>query len=187
MFFMCARPLGVCAAGLAPWQFGMTKEQVASFEQFGPYKSFKNGDLETYNAEFDKQKRNVQFFFNVSGLNRIEINLYEARDRDQATAAFRGACEYLRREYGEIKAFYFDLPPNCDCAKAAEAATAQIAVSGKAQLAPVKQPDDLHLFSSYRSNNVMGFTFYSVVLYLDPPNRKDMPMVPPLLAKPAGH
>jgi hypothetical protein len=43
-------------AGLPPWQFGMTKEQVASFEQFGPYKSFKNGDLETYNGIYRGRK-----------------------------------------------------------------------------------------------------------------------------------
>lgn len=30
------------SAGLPPWQFGMTKEQVANFKEFDPYKTFSN-------------------------------------------------------------------------------------------------------------------------------------------------
>jgi len=45
-------PVSVNAAGLPPWQFGMSKSQVNSLKEFGPYKSFSNGDLETYNGRF---------------------------------------------------------------------------------------------------------------------------------------
>lgn len=172
------------AAGLAPWQFGMTKEQVASFKEFGPYKTFSNGDLETYNGEFDHEKRNVQFFFNVSGLNRIEINMYEGQASAEAGRAIERVAEYYRRACGEIKASGFDLPAGEDAHKIAESAIAALDTKAKVQVIPVNQPADLRTFSSFRRNEILGRVYYSVVLYLDPPNRKDMPMVPDLLARP---
>ena len=174
-------------AGLPPWSFGMTKEQVTGIVDRGPYKSFSNGDLETYNGEFHGQKRNVQFFFNVSGLNRIEINMYEGQELDQAIAAFETVYVGMNREYGDLKASGFDLPVPCDAHKAALAAGEKVEQGTKAQLAPILQNQDVVTFSSFRKSDVMGHTFYNVVIYLDPANRKDMPMVPPLLAKPPAH
>lgn len=172
------------ASGLGPWKFGMSRDEVKAISQFGPYKSFSNGDLEIHAYEFDRQKRNVQFFFDGRGLNRIEINYYEDREPAQATAAFRDVCEYYRREYGQVEAKFFNEPQNADCMTIAEAATAQVEKTGKVQIAPPHSSSDLRSFSSYRINNVLGTKFYSVVLYLDPSNRDTMPKVPTLLAKP---
>lgn len=172
------------ASGLGPWKFGMSKDEVKAISQFGPYKSFRNGDLEIQAYEFDRRQRNVQFYFDERGLNRIEINYYEDREPAQATAAFRDVCEYYRREYGQVEARFIEHSQETDCTKIAEAATAQVDKTGKAQIAPRGPSGDLRTFSSYRINNVMGIKFYSVVLYLDPLNRDTMPRVPALLAKP---
>jgi hypothetical protein len=75
-------------AGLPPWQFGMSKDEVVGFSDFGPYKSFRNGDVETYNGLFDGRKGNVQFFFNDSGLRRIGVYEYEGKDGTLANAAW---------------------------------------------------------------------------------------------------
>lgn len=172
------------ASGLGPWKFGMSKDEVKAISQFGPYKSFRNGDLEIQAYEFDRRQRNVQFYFDERGLNRIEINYYEDREPAQATAAFRDVCEYYRREYGQVEARFIEHSQETDCMKIAEAATAQVDKTGKAQIAPLGPSGDLRTFSSYRINNVMGIKFYSVVLYLDPLNRDAMQRVPTLLAKP---
>src|SRR5439155_762878 len=92
------------AAGLPPWQFGMTKEQVASFKQFGPYKSFKNGDLETYNGIFRAHKENVQFFFRNGRLVRIGVYLYEGEDKQKVAAMFTRVYRFLEKEIGRRSA-----------------------------------------------------------------------------------
>src|SRR5256714_11579070 len=76
------------SAGLSPWQFGMTKQQIKSIGQFGPYKSFKNGDLETYNGIYRGHKENVQFYFEKDRLVRIGVYLYESEDKQKAAAMF---------------------------------------------------------------------------------------------------
>ena len=70
-------PVHLCAAnaasptpaaetdGLAPWHFHMTPQEVMAFADYGPYRSFSNGDLETFTGLFDGKKENVQFFFKV--------------------------------------------------------------------------------------------------------------------------
>ena len=165
----------------------MSKEQVTSFADLGPYKSFRNGDLETYNGEFDHQKRNVQFFFNVSGLNRIEVNMYEGGDLKQATEAFQSTYTILNRDYGDLTANGFELPIPRDALRVALAAATKVQEGNKVQIAPIIQDAELHVSSTFRQNEVAGYLFYFVVIYLDPPNRRDMPMVPPLLAKPPGN
>ena len=52
------------ASGLGPWKFGMSRDEVKAISQFGPYKSFSNGDLEIHAYEFDRQQRNEAKFFN---------------------------------------------------------------------------------------------------------------------------
>jgi hypothetical protein len=55
----------------------MSPQEVTSQVDAGPYKSFTNGDLETYNGLFDGHKENVQFFFKEGRLVRIGVYLYE--------------------------------------------------------------------------------------------------------------
>ncbi len=73
-------PLEASAAGLPPWRFGMSKAEAVSFKQFGPYRQFSNGDLETFNGNFEGHKENVQFFFQNDRLIRIGVYLWEGKD-----------------------------------------------------------------------------------------------------------
>ena len=84
-------PLAAPAAGLPPWKFGMTKAEVASFKEFGPYKDFSNGDLETFNGRFHGRKENVQFFFDGGRLRRVGVYLGEGTDSKKAVATFQRA------------------------------------------------------------------------------------------------
>ena len=94
-------PKFALCAGLSPWQFGMAKEQVASFKRFGPYRTFSNGDLETFKGVYRGQKHNVQFYFENDRLIRIAVSLGEGTDRDKAIATFR-----------QIAAGAFSRPPS---------------------------------------------------------------------------
>ena len=160
------------AAGLPPWEFGMTKEQVQGFESFGPYKSFGNGDLETYAGEFDGQKENVQFFFDGDGLRRIGVYMYEGKDAYAATTAWRAAHKSLEKLYGRIETPYMaarpvDKPPSED--EIQLAAFALVNVGVKVQMAPFEQPQGLFIFASLRSADVRAETYYFVTVYLDRP------------------
>ena len=96
-------PLAASAAGLAPWKFGMTKAEVASYKEFGPYKNFSNGDLETFNGRFHGRKENIQFFFDGGRLRRIGVYLGEGTDSKKAIATFQRAYELLQQDYGKIE------------------------------------------------------------------------------------
>src|SRR6266568_9224430 len=91
ILFALLLPTRASAAGLPPWKFGMTKAEVASFKEFGPYKEFSNGDLETFNGRFHGRKENIQFFFQDGRLHRIGIYLGEGTDPKKAVSAFQRA------------------------------------------------------------------------------------------------
>jgi hypothetical protein len=98
----------------------MTKDQVKSYKQFGPYKSFKNGDLETYNGIYRGHKENVQFFFENDRLVRIGVYLYEGEDKQKAAAMFTRVYRLLEKDYGRI------LIPEIHVAKGSEPVNAEI-------------------------------------------------------------
>jgi hypothetical protein len=50
LVFVLLAPIGVMAAGLPPWQFGMTKTKCKVLSNSVPTRSLKNGDLETYSG-----------------------------------------------------------------------------------------------------------------------------------------
>jgi hypothetical protein len=76
----------------------MTPAQVTSFKEFGPYKAFSNGDLETFNGRYHGHKQNVQFYFQGSRLRRIAVSLGEGTDRKKAVATCEQVYELLQRE-----------------------------------------------------------------------------------------
>ena len=159
--------------GLAPWHFGMTRQDVMAFQDYGPYKSFSNGDLETYAGVFDGHRENMQFFFKEGRLARIGVYLYEGQDLKAAAATWGRAYATLRSTYGRI-----ELPDvrvstgNAAWEPDAVAAAggANVDVAGRSQMAPVKQPQDEFVFASFRRNNVQGHIFYYVIVYYDPPH-----------------
>ncbi len=157
-------------AGLSPWQFGMSPSQVKSFKEFGPYSEFKNGDLETYNGLFYGKKKNVQFFFKEKKLRRIGVYLYEGQNIEDATAAWRGAYQSLRENFGEIatSALKVDLARKQPSAESIAVAGAKdVALYGKTQMAPVKQAKDMSVFASFTRNDYQGGQVFYVVVDFD--------------------
>ena len=161
--------LSSMAAGLPPWKFGMTKAEVVSFKDFGPYKSFSNGDLETFNGRYQGQKENVQFFFVRGRLVRIGIYVGEGPDPKKAVAAFERAYRLLQQDYGQVEVPELKsqgggiLPPTV----IAVGAMANADVTGKTQMAPVHQPKDMFVFASAYRYFVRGQKWFAVAIMLN--------------------
>ncbi|HEV7778104.1 MAG TPA: hypothetical protein VGO76_14640 [Luteibacter sp.] len=155
--------------GLAPWHFHMTPQEVMAFADYGPYRSFSNGDLETFTGLFDGKKENVQFFFRNGKLVRIGIYLYEGQDAREAADAWARTYVTLKAQFGEI-----ELPgvrdESTDPTTMAAAAGAKVEANGKSQMAPVHQPADKFVFASFQRAAVRGQVFYYVTVNYDPPH-----------------
>ena len=169
--FALSIPKIASAAGLPPWQFRMTKEQVASFKQFGPYKSFSNGDLETYNGVYRGHKENVQFFFHNNRLERIGVYIGETTDRDKAIASFRQAYGILEKDYGPVKVPELHRGAGSDPLTPdviAIGAAANAFITGKTEIFPVKQPAAFRVSGAIMSRNVAGKQWYYIAIFFDP-------------------
>ena len=158
-------------AGLSPWKFGMSKSDVSSFSQLGPYKKFSNGDLETFAGIFDGHRENIQFFFAEAGLRRIGVYIYEGKDIKSATAKWQQAYRSLQALYGAIEtpginAQQLNSPGSLEIL--ADAAGAAVSAGQKIQMAPTKQPDGLFIFSSFYRLEVHGNPYFYVTIYLNP-------------------
>jgi hypothetical protein len=71
--------------GIGPWRLGMTRDDVRSFEQFGPYQQVQvTGGLETWNAKVEGKTTNVSFFFDDEKLSYIHVWKYEGSDFEAA-------------------------------------------------------------------------------------------------------
>jgi len=163
-------PISATAAGLPPWQFGMSKSQVGSIKEFGPYKAFSNGDFETLNGRFHGHKANVQFFFQGDRLRRIGVYLYEGTDPKGGIPACRIAYEALQKDYGkvdmpDIHVGAKSAPVNADVLAIAAAANADIA--GETRMAPAKQPDNMHVSARFWTGLVQGKKWYYVAVFYD--------------------
>jgi hypothetical protein len=162
-------PIGAFAAGVPPWKFGMTKAEVAGFKEFGPYKEFSNGDVETFNGRFHGHKENFQFFFQGGRLHRIGVYLGEGSDSKKAIATFERAYRLLQEDYGtievpEMKVSGGGTPPPTVIAVGA---VANADVTGKTQMAPIHQPKDMHVFASVYRAYVRGQKWFSIAITFD--------------------
>jgi len=148
----------------------MTPEEVTSFEKLGPYQRFKNGDVETYQARFDGRKENVQFFFRENRLARIAVYLYEGQDIHAARKVWIRAYKSLRATYGELELPDIHVAPESDPVDVkilSFAAAANVDVEGKTQMAPIKQPEDAFVFSSFMRYQHAGSNYYLVTITFD--------------------
>ena len=163
-------PTGAFAAGLTPWKFGMTKAEVASFKEFGPYKEFSNGDLETFNGRFHGQKENIQFFFQGGRLRRVGVYLGEGTDPKKAVATFERAYRLLQQDYGKIEGPEMKVsgggtpPPTA----IAVGALALADLTGKTQMAPVNQPKDMFVFASAYRYYSRGAKWFAIAIMFNP-------------------
>lgn len=167
-----ASETGPIPTPLGPWTFQMTPEQVMAAKDHGPYKSFSNGDLETYAGDFDGEKENIQFFFQGGRLVRMMVSRYEGPDVHEAARVFGETYAVLKSMYGAIETPDItsdrpgeDLTPEL----VAIASGPQAELSGKTQLAPVKQPSYAFVFSSLAKQDVQGKVYYYVRVIYDPP------------------
>jgi hypothetical protein len=148
----------------------MAPDEVRAVSECGPYKAFKNGDLETYAGVFGGKKQNFQFFFRDGKLARIGVYLYEGQDPEA------GAREWLTL-YVELQNLFGDVETPANTAPATEAtsdafvetALKLVREPGKTQMAPVSQPKDARVFSSFMRTEAEGVKYYNVVLYFDAP------------------
>ncbi len=176
LFVLLLSPSVAFCAGLPPWQFNMTKQQVASFKQFGPYKTFSNGDLETYKGIYHGHKENVQFFFQNNRLVRIGVYFGETTDRHKAVSAFRRAYGILEKDYGKL-----NIPEKHDPSQAfsrpgaksnadidAIAAAMNADLFGQTEAIPARQPKDMRVVGGIYSRNVQGTKWFYIAIYFEP-------------------
>ncbi len=164
------RALPAMAAGLPPWQFGMSASDIEAFRVYGPYRSFSNGDLETFNGQFGDRKVNAQFFLKDNKLRRIGVYVYEGQNLQEAKDAWRWTYDVLKSAYGDIEVPNIvvdpsQVPPSADAL--ATAAAAHTEVIGKTRMAPQAQPSDLFVFCSFTRHDVKSQKVYTVVVNLD--------------------
>jgi hypothetical protein len=160
-------------SGRFPWAFGMSHAQVAAVAGFGPYRSFQNGDLETYNAVFDGRFNDFQLFFHDDKLGRIGVYTFEGTDVAAAVDAWAALYAGMQRTFGAIET-PGNVAPVAGDAASLEAfktrARAMVDNVGKIQMAPMKQPADVFSFASFVAYEVQGTRFYDTILYFDPPH-----------------
>ncbi|HYR22701.1 MAG TPA: hypothetical protein VEP30_07235 [Chthoniobacterales bacterium] len=148
----------------------MTPEQVKSFKQFAPYKSFSNGDLETYRGIYRGHKENVQFFFGNGRLIRIGVYLYEGKDKEKAIQTFAQLYRQFEREYGKV-----DMPLNLKIeAKQMNAevlaigAAANAFVTGRTEMTPRKQRGEMRVSARFIHYPIVAQGADSVAIFFDP-------------------
>jgi len=158
------------AGGLAPWTFGMSREQVTALTAQGPYKAFRNGDLETYAGQFNGVQHNMQFYFNDGALWRISVNFYEGNDAQAARAGWKQAYAALAALYGPVEARLASQgqDPAAGLDTLADHAAHLVETGRKVQMAPVHQPREEMLFSSYQRHAMGDDMLYRVVILIDP-------------------
>ena len=164
---LIAKPAFAGCEGM-PWQFGMSPQEVAAVAECGPYKPFSNGDLETYSGVFDGKKENFQFFFQDGKLRRIGIYLYEGHDPAAGAKVWLGLYSTLTRLFGNVETPENVAPTSQETIDAFTAkALEMVQGPGKIQMAPLAQPKDAFVFSSFMRNDVGSERLYNVVLYFD--------------------
>ncbi len=155
------------ASGFGPWTFGMTAAEIRAVTGHGPYNTFTNGDLETYNATFCGQKENVQFYLKGGHLWRIVVVTYEGNSLDQATEGWVKTYNCLQKLHGALETPSLK---GTDIKVLASQAKALVGKGTKVQMAPVSQAKGRVVFSSFASYAVKGVTFYRVWVNYDAPS-----------------
>jgi hypothetical protein len=169
---LVAMPTPATSADAFPWKFNMSPAEVSAVQEFGPYRAFKNGDLETYKGLYNGHEENFQFFFTDNKLRRIGIYLYEGHDLQVAGRKWLDLYDALSQSYGQV-----ETPDNQLVVLASEegrrtfldTSFSVVADKEKTQMAPIRQPAESSVFSSFWRADVEGERWYYVVVYFDRP------------------
>jgi hypothetical protein len=168
--------LGVASAapvetllGYGPWKLGISKEEVRSIKEHGPYSDVAStGGLETAKGFFDGTPCTVSFVFGDAGLRKIQIWVYEGKSPDVAVAAWSRVYDFFRRTFGEAENLALQLPP--PVLKPQFVTRLQAALTSvpqdqpiKIQMAPTPMPEGMKVFSSIIRDPRFGY--YVFVYY----------------------
>ena len=154
-----------------PWKFGMSPAEVSAVAPYGPYKQFRNGDLETYKGVFEGHEENFQFFFDQDRkLHRIGIYLYEGKDQAAAVKRWLDLYKSIRKEFGTIAAS--DNSPLADATQEARFVERTIQLlegADEIRMDPVAQPKDAIVSAGLMHGSIEGAVWYYIVLFFDAP------------------
>ena len=85
---------------IGPWKLGMSKEDVISFSDNGPYLDVKStGGVETFNARINNEIKNVSFVFDDNKLDYIQVFEYEGKDKNKAISKFDSIAKDWEKRY----------------------------------------------------------------------------------------
>jgi hypothetical protein len=86
---------------VGPWRLGMSREEVQSFQEYGPYEAVAvTGGLETHNALLNGKQKNVSFVFDDEGVAYIQVWEYEGSDYEAAKSAVLEVFDSFVASYG---------------------------------------------------------------------------------------
>jgi hypothetical protein len=86
--------------GPGPWRLGMSKEQVVSFAEQGPYRDGASGTVETDNAPFAGRKVKATLVFGAAGLATIHTQNYTGSDWREAHKAALEVFDQFKAQHG---------------------------------------------------------------------------------------
>ena len=93
-----------------PWRLGMTRAQVASFAEYGPYENVAaTGGLEVRNAQLNGRKSGVSFVFENDRLDFIQIWKYEGKDFREAKQAVLDVFDEMTEKFGGASVLHLDI------------------------------------------------------------------------------
>lgn len=149
-----------------PWKLDMSPDEVRAVTAYGPYKTFRNGDLETYEGVFEGHKENFQFYFRDGRLDRIGAYLYEGTDADAAGAKWLAVRHVMARRYGSVRT-PGNISPGDDVPESSATfvnRALEIArTDGKSVMAPLTPPEGVPVMATLASGMVEGKRWYYVI------------------------
>ena len=91
------------ADGFRVWDFGISRDEVKAKSEFGPYYSFRNGDLGSQAGPLDGRNVPISFYFTNDRLTRVMLIAYSGEDIAAARDAMALVTNHLRREFGGVQ------------------------------------------------------------------------------------
>lgn len=152
--------------GYGPWAFGMTRNEVRSFEAHGPYYTFRNDDIGTQGGDFEGSRVPISFGFRGDRLWKILIMLYQGGDHENAVAALGQAFKHIERTFGATEVPALGPGPRSLNDAINTASALRSAPTGKVQIGAVPMPKDVVVYSSLFKR---ADGHYIVFLYYEEP------------------
>jgi len=138
-------------AGLGPWRFEMTRDQVKAQKEFGPYYDFKNADIGTQNGFLGMSRYPVSFYFENDKLVRIRVQLHMGPGFDSARKAWEVAFRHLESTFGgvEIQSIQTGALELKAVMGALDQSGLSTAASGRIQMGALPMPKEANVWSSF--------------------------------------